>query len=389
MQQVYRLLRDNCHTGPHSLEELIHFDLQPIDLIWIDGTSAGWYYPHEITALQPHLQYFKHLNPVNSRSTTNSNVYVSIPNLKSNGVTSFGADESVTDTQHSRPAEENETDSTSWSIRQKAERKNAISGKGLLVAAMVMCVAAACWFLFQKSEPEAAILPENETTLNPGNEVTLQEGLMVENEGAQPGDLPRTAATERNMAPPKQKNTARNSLKVVAETKQHPDLAAIKNEAEADSSSELIVQDETNAVSEKPTENTTVKKKKLKEKIIDLFRKDEQEKNKTSGRQVPTRDINLTKEVSVRLQVPNNWMMGIKGAKAIVVNRSKTDITGGAFELKYLNEDKELVDRKTIFFGSIKAGKMLTVSVPDHATATELEYEILSAKGGGESFVWR
>ena len=59
MQKVYLLLRDNQQTGPFSLEELIRFDLKPFDLIWIEGKSAGWYYPQEIQALQPHLAFLK------------------------------------------------------------------------------------------------------------------------------------------------------------------------------------------------------------------------------------------------------------------------------------------------------------------------------------------
>src|SRR5829696_8605495 len=59
MQKVYLLLRHNQQTGPYNLEELIRFDLKPFDLIWIEGRSAGWYYPQEIPSLQPHLSFFK------------------------------------------------------------------------------------------------------------------------------------------------------------------------------------------------------------------------------------------------------------------------------------------------------------------------------------------
>ena len=59
MQKVYLLLRINQQTGPYSLEELIKFDLKAHDLIWIEGKSAGWYYPQEIKALQPRLSFVK------------------------------------------------------------------------------------------------------------------------------------------------------------------------------------------------------------------------------------------------------------------------------------------------------------------------------------------
>ncbi|MDB5207164.1 MAG: hypothetical protein JWR72_2239, partial [Flavisolibacter sp.] len=59
MQKVFILLRNNQQTGPFSLEEIIQFDLKPYDLIWIEGKSAGWYYPQEIKALHPHLSFVK------------------------------------------------------------------------------------------------------------------------------------------------------------------------------------------------------------------------------------------------------------------------------------------------------------------------------------------
>ena len=57
MQKIYVLLRHDQQTGPYSLAELIQFDLKPYDLIWIEGQSAGWYYPQEIAALHPYLGF--------------------------------------------------------------------------------------------------------------------------------------------------------------------------------------------------------------------------------------------------------------------------------------------------------------------------------------------
>ena len=57
MQKIYVLLRNDQQTGPYSLQELIQFDLKPYDLIWIEGKSAGWYYPQEIGALHPYLGF--------------------------------------------------------------------------------------------------------------------------------------------------------------------------------------------------------------------------------------------------------------------------------------------------------------------------------------------
>ena len=55
MQKVYLLLRDNKQSGPYSLEEILQLGLRPFDLIWVEGRSAGWSYPSEITALKPYV----------------------------------------------------------------------------------------------------------------------------------------------------------------------------------------------------------------------------------------------------------------------------------------------------------------------------------------------
>jgi len=50
----YLLLRDNKESGPFSLDDLIHKGLKAYDLVWIEGKSAAWRYPSEITELKPY-----------------------------------------------------------------------------------------------------------------------------------------------------------------------------------------------------------------------------------------------------------------------------------------------------------------------------------------------
>ncbi|HVK96177.1 MAG TPA: hypothetical protein VM368_00095 [Flavisolibacter sp.] len=107
MQKVYLLLRDNQQTGPYSLDELIQLKLKDSDLIWIEGSSAGWYYPKEIDALRPFVAAPVSIKntkenigkkekeipaqsnietvktqavPFNSTATTGKKVFVSLPN---------------------------------------------------------------------------------------------------------------------------------------------------------------------------------------------------------------------------------------------------------------------------------------------------------------------
>lgn len=50
----YLLLRNNKETGPYKLDELINKGLKAYDLVWIEGKSAAWRYPSEITELKPY-----------------------------------------------------------------------------------------------------------------------------------------------------------------------------------------------------------------------------------------------------------------------------------------------------------------------------------------------
>lgn len=52
----YLLLKDNRQSGPYSLEQLITLDLQPKDLVWVQGQSEGWTYASEIKELSELLQ---------------------------------------------------------------------------------------------------------------------------------------------------------------------------------------------------------------------------------------------------------------------------------------------------------------------------------------------
>lgn len=50
----YLLLRNNKESGPYSLEELVGQGLKPYDLVWVNGKSAAWRYPGEVTELIPY-----------------------------------------------------------------------------------------------------------------------------------------------------------------------------------------------------------------------------------------------------------------------------------------------------------------------------------------------
>ncbi|MDB5207758.1 MAG: hypothetical protein JWR72_2833 [Flavisolibacter sp.] len=79
-------------------------------------------------------------------------------------------------------------------------------------------------------------------------------------------------------------------------------------------------------------------------------------------------------------------MMGIKGAKASLTNRSTEAIAKATVEVQYYNEDNELLQTKTVSFSNIGAKKTATVSIPDHSFADHLDYKIVSVQGAAEPF---
>jgi hypothetical protein len=65
---LYRLLRSNKESGPYSLNDLLALGLKPYDLVWVEGRSAAWRYPSEVSELkefapaveeQPFDRFFK------------------------------------------------------------------------------------------------------------------------------------------------------------------------------------------------------------------------------------------------------------------------------------------------------------------------------------------
>lgn len=51
---TYLLLRDNKQSGPYSTEELLAKGLKAYDLVWLEGKSAAWRYPSELSELKPY-----------------------------------------------------------------------------------------------------------------------------------------------------------------------------------------------------------------------------------------------------------------------------------------------------------------------------------------------
>ncbi|HEY1023299.1 MAG TPA: hypothetical protein VGE06_13355, partial [Flavisolibacter sp.] len=134
------------------------------------------------------------------------------------------------------------------------------------------------------------------------------------------------------------------------------------------------------------------KKKKLRDKLFDIFRKKPAEASQDEatpaepapGERTASRreeSANLAQMVHVRFSVPNEWMMGIHGAKATLVNRGNETVQKATVEVQYFDDDNQLLQKKIISFEKVGAKGSKTVAIPDHPTATKVDYSVVSASG--------
>jgi len=436
MQKVYLLLRSNQQTGPYSLEELLQFDLKPFDLIWIEGRSAGWYYPQEIPALQPHLSFLKQtqastpapvqesvVKPVQSAGP--KKVFVSMPsNASKEDPTpkpSFSSEQyyeqerptfppssslpkeepAALKTTYAKSLDEVETDYTNWLYQKKTKKKPAISPKAVFLACLLVGSAYAAWTILQPGDDDSATTMQQQSAQVPvQNELgtdSVEETTDTQTAGKSSVDSKQKQ--KKNTVIPKEEKPLASKSNPREQVPTSPVNAPKDQEVPPTSE----VNDETVTVEEKKPEPVTAEapkeKKKLKDKIADLFRKKPEEKKEEAR---PSEEENgerrsvrreagssLAQMVTVGFDIPNDWMMGIKGAKATLTNRSSETIAKAVVEVVYYNDDNDVLDKRTISFSNIKSKQKQTVSVPDHQTATRLEYNVISATGAGEPFAKR
>ncbi|NTS40142.1 hypothetical protein HRG84_04425 [Flavisolibacter sp. BT320] len=413
MQKIYVLLRNDQQTGPYSLEEIIQFDLKPYDLIWIQGRSAGWYYPQEIAALHPYLSFLpkkaatvaeakppfvappvsthKEESPVvapSPRYTPEEPVYKAP--LSSSPA---ALEEAVFAQFQQAPAKEPFVAAPSAALAKKRGVSPVLVG--ITTVLIVGSVFTASWMLNRGDIAAAQTLSEVVSNF------PVQEDVQAEEKQATVVVSPSKPASQkdrrRTVLPPVEnkrpnagieKETATISNDQAQEMEMGPVAtppdgfpATIHTESEGEAktgASETAVPGE--------------KKKKLRDKIFDIFRKkpEETKQEETSSaetvpgeRTATRRDVgsDLAQLVHVRFIVPNEWMMGIHGAKATLVNRSSETIQKATIEVQYFDDDNQLLQKKMISFEKVGEKESKTIPIPDHPTATRVDYSVISASG--------
>jgi hypothetical protein len=443
MKKVYLLLRNNQQTGPYSFEELLELHLKPFDLVWVEGKSCGWRYPNEIETLKTFFpapetsdapdaatkpaETSKPFEPAVSYTPppTPKNIFVSMPlnaarqslpkqpiedpieqkaeELRKRAL-SYTAPQEPVQTNYTRKLQEAEEEYTQWTY-QKKTKKSLVNKKWLAISCTGVVLLFAAWWAGSNVFKTTA--PATSTTLHqtekqeqdpvaaeeintPNKEPELAKKVPV----SSPVHSTTTATANKE---PAKKQTIKKQITLPEQT--ITTTAKPKDEAVEkiiDNASPVETQEE--IVAETPAE----KKKTLKERVSELFKKrnpdeameNSQSKpaeNKNGERTATRRNDNaeanvVVTDVSDQVEIKTNkiadsWMMGVKNLKLTLSNRSKLTINSAKVEVLYYSEQNNLLDKKILSFSNIPPGKSQTVPAPDQRLADHIEYKILSANG--------
>ena len=384
MQNSYLLLRHNQQSGPFNLEELARMSLQPKDLIWIVGQSAGWRYPEEIETLKPLVQGVQqpvaaaipqHAQPSlpnkppesTNREQSVRHIYVSLPakaevatlpvtgeqetsslsfeqrvekmrqrvaSVESQTAT---VDEPEVETKYSRSLEDIKAEYASWMRTQKHKRKLPINLKQVALVAVSAVVALGVFWLannlFSRSTDKALV---NNTSV-PAEKRFYPTVVM-----------PPTPVTDNKESKEKKnredKKESKANDKVVAlkkrvapqhETQADSPVANKKTEPVmmADTTSDIAIEDRAETTTEKPA--TVAEQLHINAEYIAGSKKDN----------------------------------GVEGLAVTVKNNSAQVMKVVAVDVIYFKDGMAELERKTLYFNNLHPGQALTRNAPSHNKA--------------------
>jgi len=403
MQKVYLLLRNNRQSGPYTLEELLRLSLQPKDLVWAEGRSAGWCYPHEMETLRPFLSG-QHIPAAPAaeapkKETAGKHVFVSLPQSRMAAAEPAPGFEEKAEalrrraletadtvqTHYSRSLDEVQASYTSWMYRQHAKKKKRIRPLYYTAAAIILTGLAGGWWLGTAWEDKKELaLPVKALRQTAGKEAgSLVQASPLEQPVAQEQDVTVKPVTrpEGKRALPKEKPSVPLQERTAATAETLPpagDTAVIP---------EATLPEVAAVPGEAPR-----KKKSLKEAIGGFFKKlggrdDASNKSERAAEKREEQPADLSGQVSIGMnRSGGDWMMGVQGLTLTLRNNSAYTLASALVEVRYYSEDKTLLEKKTVRFGKIAAGKSATLPAPDHRMADHADCALLSAEGNGEAY---
>jgi hypothetical protein len=433
MQKPYSLLRSNQEMGPYSLDELLQLGLKPFDLIWVNGRSAAWQYPSEIESLKAFFPVSgKDVQQAEAPESNNAyedrfqqpvpappkKIFVSMPS-PANGsriaenktapqaiperteprqeVTAASVNEYAAKTNYSKSLTEVEEEYTNWVYKQKTKKKVTFDTKKMFRAAMLLVLLGGGYFLFArlftKSGP-APIIALDKTSV-----ATIPEN-----------DAPASAeATEETIPVTKTKQAVKKHDQAAAKAKEPKTTKAIVAPKTVETvRPPLIIDNEKNAgqeIKEDKASTAETKKDTQKEKkkglgtvfknVLDKFKSKKKEEDKTevpvtvpeprTDRTSAHRDDAATNAVDPEMIAQqliitsnsgDNWMMGVKGLKLTLNNRSNATIKSAPVIISYYNQSDDLLEKKTIVFSNVPPKGKVSLPAPDNKWADHVEYKL-------------
>ncbi len=385
MYKAYLLLRGNHQAGPYSLEELLQHNLQPGDLIWVEGRSTCWLFPHEIDALQPFVASpFSETPPATIPSIEQPASLQGPASLATPVAVPNGRSAATIDRHSGNEAPSDHLNGTLTATnRRKASRGRMLAGSLLLALAGIAA------YFYLNSDKEAptrisdaqvtrdipsATAPAGDTEPLPevSSDAAVGKGHTVTGKPAV-----RSNKSVRNQA-------TRPSAPIAAPPPSSPSTEPDETvRIPRGETPEVVVAPSAETGAPKPVKE----KKKLRESLRDLFAK---KKGTEAGEETPpatNRQANRRAGdggestasadlVDLSSNEPDNWMMGVKGLKLTLRNRNPVALRSASVVVTYYSNQNKVLDRQTLVFQNVAANGRQTLPAPDHKYADHVDYQL-------------
>ncbi|MDQ3683709.1 MAG: FxLYD domain-containing protein [Bacteroidota bacterium] len=318
-------------------------------------------------------------------------------------------------TKYTRSMKAVEEDYTSGVYHQKIKKKNSFAKKPLFIVALLVGFITGSYFLtapFFHVNPhrveQVAIQP-----LSPQDtsKTISVEMVNLETEGLVSSEKPSQSLFKQNKSIAKIKEKSEPVSLAESHVNPSPSKEAINVKAESDPQNETT---DNSSNSQEPIIQEPVvaapkeKKKTLAEKIDGFFDKlgtkkqerpvsEDQSKTPTDGAErkstrrndetkTPVEVVDFASLIDITANNPDNWMMGVKGLKLTLRNRSNETIKTATVEVRYYNEQNSLLEKKLVYFNNVAPKKSLTVAAPDQRMADHADYRLLSVSNKEDSY---
>jgi hypothetical protein len=308
-------------------------------------------------------------------------------------------------------------------FKNASSKKNRLSGKDLAVAALIVVVIAAGYYLISKpsvitkravpvvakeipAPTEEAKLPISET--NPevrsvdNTEATGASASVAQKEAVEKERKQKPAASRSTIitAPVDRNEEQKEATNPITENKNEQPEAPLekapqkkkklgeviknifsKNKKEPAKKVDPVVLEEprpaTNRQSTKRSEETTVNKNTPAPPV-----QSKEEENKEASPLASLADL-----VDLTSNAPDSWMMGVTGLKITLKNRSNSIIQTAAVNVFYYDDNNRLLEKKMIYFSNVPPKGKLTLPAPDHKFADHVEFKLGAVSAKDDRYV--